>query len=195
MGQKKQKKQVLRTKQWDSEDRLFLLETHHTTRRLRLLLFSSFFYLIHYYHTILPVSLSGLFSSIHHLHQSVTHTDILCNTPGSKLNSTLLDLRPFRSSKWLCSVTTLQHEWETCRGGRETGWQTQTWQGRRGSLALIIHTYCRISKKQNRNGSARKVKARPEARDRKRERSWPKWWGIPRAVVHSEIQSCASLGP
>lgn len=27
------------------------------------------------------------------------------------------------------------------------------------------------------------------------EKSRPKWWGIPRAVEHSEIQGCASLGP
>lgn len=90
------KRQVLRTKRWDCEDQLFLL--HHTTQRLRLLLFSSFFYFVHYYHTIVPLSLSGPFSPLHPLPQSVTHTDSLCNMPGSKPNSTRLDLRPFRSS-------------------------------------------------------------------------------------------------
>lgn len=99
----------------------------------------------HYYHSlIVPVSHSVRFSPHHHLPQSVTPSDSLCNMPGSKLNWTLLDLRPFLSSKWLSSVITLQPEWETWWRGRETGWQTQTWQGRRGNVALIIHTYCRI---------------------------------------------------
>lgn len=129
---------ALRTKRRYWEDQLFLL--HHTTRRGRLLFFSSFLYFVRCYHTIVPLSLSGPFSPLHHLPQSVTHTDSLCNTPGSKPNSTLLDLRPFRSSKWLCSVTTLQPEWETCWRGWETGWQTQTCQGRRGNAAFIIHT-------------------------------------------------------
>lgn len=141
--------------------------------------FSGLFYFVQCYHTIIPVSLSGPFS------------------PST--NSTLPDLRPFRSSKWLCSVTTLQPEWETCWRVQQRGWQTQTWQRRRGNATLIIHPYCRIkkNKQNNQNWSAMKINLRPGARDRKRERvrGWPKWWGIPRAVVHSEIQSCASLGP
>lgn len=84
------------------------------------------------------------------LSQSITHSDSLCNMPSSKLNSTLLDLQPFPSSKWLTPVITLQPEWETQRRGREEGWQTETWHERRGNAGLIIHTYC--SKKRASEG-------------------------------------------
>lgn len=93
---------------------------------------------------------------------SVTHSDSLCNMPSSKLNSTLLDLQPFLSSKWLSSVITLQPEWETQRRGREEGWQTETWHERRGNAGLIIHTYC--SKKRVSEGK------RDTGRKREREK-------------------------
>lgn len=112
--------------------------------------------------------------------------------PSSKLNSTLLDLQPFPSSKWLTSVITLQPEWETQRRGREEGWQTETWQERRGNAGLIIHTYC--SKKRV-SEERRDSRRRTEKKEIERERDWPKWEGIPRAVVHSGSQSCATLGP
>lgn len=66
--------------------------------------------------TSFSVSLLLLFLSFY---QSITHSDSLCNMSSSKLNSTLLDLQPFPSSKWLTSVITLQPEWETQRRGRE----------------------------------------------------------------------------
>ena len=104
-----------------------------------------------------PLSLSLSLS----LSQSVTHSDSLCNMPSSKLNSTLLDLQPFPSSKWLTSVITLQPEWETQQRGREEGWQTETWHERRGNAGLIIHTYC--SKKRASDGerdTGRKIEKR-----------------------------------
>lgn len=118
---------------------------------------------VHHYHSLtFPLSLSISFFSIPlSLSQSVTHSDSLCNMPSSKLNSTLLDLQPFPSSKWLISVITLQPEWETQQRGREEGWQTETWHERRGNAGLIIHTYC--SKKRASDGerdTGRKIEKR-----------------------------------
>lgn len=90
------------------------------------------------------------------LSESITHSDSLCNMPSSKLNSTLLDLQPFPSSKWLTSVITLQPEWETQRRGREEGWQTETWHERRGNAGLIIHTYCSKKEREQRSERYRK---------------------------------------
>ena len=124
---------------------------------------------VHHYHSLtfpLSLSISISFSSLSlslslSLSQSVTHSDSLCNMPSSKLNSTLLDLQPFPSSKWLTSVITLQPEWETQQRGREEGWQTETWHERRGNAGLIIHTYC--SKKRASDGerdTGRKIEKR-----------------------------------
>lgn len=101
-----------------------------------------------------PYSLFLSLSSIP-FSQSITHSDSLCNMPSSKLSSTLLDLQPFPSSKWLTSVITLQPEWETQRWGREEGWQTEAWHERRGNAGLIIHTYCskkRVSERERDTG-------------------------------------------
>ena len=124
---------------------------------------------VHHYHSLtFPLSLSISFFSISlSLSQSVTHSDSLCNMPSSKLNSTLLDLQPFPSSKWLTSVITLQPEWETQQRGREEGWQTETWHERRGNAGLIIHTYC--SKKRASDGerdTRRKIEKREIGRER-----------------------------
>ena len=117
---------------------LSLVFSVHHYRNLTFLPFHSL--CMHFY--LSPPSLS--------LSESITHSDSLCNMPSSKLNSTLLDLQPFPSSKWLTSVITLQPEWETQRRGREEGWQTETWHERRGNAGLIIHTYC--SKKRGSKG-------------------------------------------
>lgn len=137
-----------------------------------------------------PVSISPPHLSLSlSLYQSITHSDSLCKMPSSKLNSTLLDLQPFPSSKWLTSVITLQPEWETQRRGREEGWQTETWHERRGNAGLIIHTYC--SKK--RGGEREET---PGGKTKwESDKDWPKWGGIPSAAVHSGSQSCDTLGP
>lgn len=124
----------------------------------------SFAHSVHHYHSLtFTLSLSISFSLLPlPPPPSVTHSDSLCNMPSSKLNSTLLDLQPFLSSKWLSSVITLQPEWETQRRGREEGWQTETWHERRGNAGLIIHTYC--SKKRVSEGK------RDTGRKREREK-------------------------
>lgn len=113
-------------------------------------------------HSLILFTISFSFLPLPPPPPSVTHSDSLCNMPSSKLNSTLLDLQPFLSSKWLSSVITLQPEWETQRRGREEGWQTETWHERRGNAGLIIHTYC--SKKRVSEGK------RDTGRKREREK-------------------------
>lgn len=93
-------------------------------------------------------------SPISPLSQSITHSDSLCNMPSSKLNSTLLDLQPFPSSKWLTSVITLLPEWETQRRGRE-GWvadRDMTWEERK---RRFNYSYL-LQQKESKRGKERK---------------------------------------
>lgn len=174
-------KNVPRTKRWDWENHLFKV--------IIVIVIPVSHFLSH----LLVPSLLFTTSS------NQTLSDGLRNRAGSKSDSTLLDLRPLLSSKWFTSVITLQPEWETRWRGRETGWQTQTWRGR-GNAALIIHTYRRFYFKKKEKKKKKKTEVpwwekRGLESEIEREKSRPKWWGIPRAVVHSEIQGCASLGP
>lgn len=135
------------TPSWENATLSHLLRHHSTCHQLILCSISlSFTLSVHHYHNLTFPSFHShcVSTSLFHLFlsESITHSDSLCNMPSSKLNSTLLDLQPFPSSKWLTSVITLQPEWETQRRGREEGWQTETWHERRGNAGLIIHTYC-----------------------------------------------------
>lgn len=86
------------------------------------------------------------------------------------------------------------------RGGRGGlgGWQTETWHERRGNAGLIIHTYCCKGgwEREHRGaGGAERCGEEDGLREESEGRDWPKWEGIPRAVVHSGSRCCASPGP
>ncbi len=76
------------------------------------------------------------------------------------------------------------------RAGGGVADRDMTWEERK---RRFNYSYLLQQKESERGGE--RHRERDRKREIERERDWPKWGGIPRAVVHSGSQSCATLGP